>query len=93
MTWVRAWRLSPRVGSQTSPFQLGDTVTHPVFGEGKIVGALSEKDSDCISCCDGNSVAVLRTEQEKQYENPRSILLCRQNLGLAPRKFRNKYRR
>ena len=58
-----------RSGYNDSPFQLGDTVTHPVFGEGKIVGANKDYTSFEVAF-DNGQFRTLRAGFLKQSDLP-----------------------
>ena len=58
-----------RADYNESPFQLGDTVTHPVFGEGKIVGTNKDYTSFEVKF-DNGSMRTLRAGFLKQSDLP-----------------------
>ena len=58
-----------RASYNDSPFQLGDTVTHPVFGEGKIVGANKDYTSFDVEF-DNGALRTLRAAFLKQSDLP-----------------------
>ena len=58
-----------RANYNDSPFQLGDTVTHPVFGEGKIVGANKDYTSFDVQF-DNGVLRTLRAGFLKQSDLP-----------------------
>ncbi|MBR5704190.1 MAG: ATP-binding domain-containing protein, partial [Bacteroidales bacterium] len=58
-----------RADYNDSPFQLGDTVTHPVFGEGKIVGANKDYTSFEVEF-DNGTTRTLRAGFIKQADLP-----------------------
>ena len=58
-----------RADYNSSPFQLGDTVTHPVFGEGRIVGANKDYTSFDVQF-DNGALRTLRAGFFRQSDLP-----------------------
>ena len=58
-----------RADYNSSPFHLGDTVTHPVFGEGRIVGANKDYTSFEVEF-DNGSTRTLRAGFLRQSDLP-----------------------